>query len=290
MTRSIVIALSDFHAGHVGGLQNPETVLSADDETGRGEPIRPTPTAFQQVTWEYYEDDLLHAFEFAGSDPVHIIIAGDVTQGNRLGDGVAFSRMADQVELALWDVLPILQFDNAKSLRLDHGTGWHVFGEGSSEQLLASLIRGTRPDVDVKTVYHGLSIVDGVRIDHAHHGPGTGSRDWLLGNTGRYYLKSAVADHRRNRDDHPPAVFIRGHVHGLIYETLHEVWRGQIVDHHLITVPSYVGIGDYGRKATKSVPSQAFGLVAFEIIDGEVGRIKPFFRVIDTRRWEVIGG
>ena len=288
MKRQVVIAMTDEHAGSIGGLQNPETVLSIDEEVGRVEPVTPTPSAFQLTTWGYFESDLLGAFEFAGSDKVHVIKAGDVTQGNRLSDGCKFTRMADQVELALWNTLPILEFDNVASIRIDRGTGWHSFGEGSSEQLLASLIKGARPELDVKTVYHGLSIIDGVRIDHSHHGPGTGSRDWLQGNTGRYYLKDAVAKHRRNRDDNPPDVFIRGHVHGMIYETLHEVWRGKMCDYHLLTVPGYCGIGDYGRKATKSTAFQQFGLVAFEIIDGEVGRIKNFFRTIDTRRWEEI--
>lgn len=36
----------------------------------------------------------------------------------------------------------------------------------------------------------------------------------------------------------------------------------------------------------QSLPFQSYGLVAIELLDGEVGRIKPYMRVQDIRTWE----
>ena len=316
-TRTVAALQADKHANHKLGLCNPDTVLPADDEVGRGEDVPVAISPFQEALWEMYTEDVAGVLEFAGGDEVIVFDLGDQTHGNKYPDNQMSNNMADQFAIARANWAPWMLKPNVRRFRFSKGTGAHTYGEGSSETILAAelayfmtaMAAGATPyggetaetqlaadlrsqdqQMDVRAVYHGVAEIDGVRIDYAHHGPGPGMRDWTSGNQVRYYLKSLVLEQRRM--GLPPAdVYFRGHRHAFIHEALmSEMWDGDLYDYHMVTLPSYCGMGAYGHQATFSAPYQWFGTVAVEIVDGEVGRIKPFVHCRDIRTWEVLHG
>jgi len=313
VTRTILALQSDKHAGHRLGLCNPEAVLPADDEVGRPVDVPVAITPFQRALWDMYTEDVAGVLEFAGGDPVIVFDMGDQTNGTRYPDNLMSTRMLDQFVIARANWAPWMLKPNVRRFRFSKGTGVHVFGEGSSETILAqelayfaaataaydqatdetrvaTQLRELDPGVDVRAVYHGVAEVDGVRLDYAHHGPGPGMRDWTQGNQVRYYLRSLILEQRR-LGAVPADVYVRGHRHAFIHEALlSEMWDGDLYDYHMVTLPSYCGMGAYALQATFSAPYQWFGTVAVEVLDGAVGRIQPFVHCVDIRTWEVICG
>jgi len=290
MSRRVVLALQgDKHAGHTVGLCNPATILPPpDDGTGEGKPTKVKTNAFQRAIWRLYTADIRAVLEFADGDPVVVIDIGDQTQGKGHTDNQMSSRMADQFYIALanWD--PWMNKPNVKTLRFAKGTGSHVYGEGSAELLIAKHLQGQYRALDIKTIYHGVIDIMNIKLDYAHHGPGPGIRDWTNGNQVRYYLKSLIMEQRR-LGKKPCELYVRGHRHSFVHEAiLSDTWAGRLYDYHIVTLPSYCGLGAYGVRATFSAPYQWFGTVAIEIIDGEVGRIKPFVHCRDIRTWEAL--
>ena len=318
MPSRVVLALqSDKHANHRLGLCNPSTVLPADDEVGRGSDVQVQISPFQGALWEMYSEDVAGVLDFAGGDEVIVFDLGDRTHGSKYPDNQMSNCMADQFAIARANWAPWMLKPNVRRFRFSKGTGAHTYGEGSSETILASELayfvaamgagatpydsgssetrlasdlQGLDPGIDVRAVYHGVAEVNGIRLDYAHHGPGPGMRDWTQGNQVRYYLRSLIIEQRRMG---LPAcdVYVRGHRHAFVHEALtNELWAGELHTYHMVTLPSYCGMGAYGHQATFSAPFQWFGTVAVEILDGEVGRIKPFVHCVDIRTWEVLHG
>ena len=88
----------------------------------------------------------------------------------------------------------------------------------------------------------------------------------------------------------PPAVVYRGHFHTWQPpETLRIRYKGKMYASTLILLPSLCGMGNHARKATKSAFLQNHGMVAVEILDGEVGRIFTGVRELDLRTRESYG-
>jgi len=56
----------------------------------------------------------------------------------------------------------------------------------------------------------------------------------------------------------------------------------------LFLLPSYCGIGDYARKATRSASRQTHGMVAFEIAYGQLVEVHPLIKTTDLRTKEYI--
>jgi hypothetical protein len=317
MTSSRVVAViqSDKHAGHKLGLCNPDTVLPADDEVGRPYPAKPDLSPFQEALWSMYSEDLAGALQFADGDEVIVFDLGDQTHGLRHPDHLMSTRLADQMIIARHNWAPWLGHRNVRTFRFSKGTGVHVFGEGSSELLVAEMMgegpsgvahaemtndaesrvaeRLPRSGLDVRVLYHGLATLgkddrgQTVGLDYAHHGPGPGMRDWTSGNQVRYYLKSII-DEQRRLGTKPARLYCRGHRHAFVHESLHEFWAGELYDYDIFTLPSYCGMGAYGHKATFSAPYQWFGSVAIEIVDGQVGRFRKLVHCRDLRTWEAL--
>ena len=96
----------------------------------------------------------------------------------------------------------------------------------------------SHPKLDIGIAHHGRFAVDGVTFDLAHHGPSSGSRWWLRGNTARYYLRDRMLDDMALGK--PPAdVYLRGHYHVNIWETLRVEWQGEMITSHLVVLPSW---------------------------------------------------
>lgn len=284
--RRIAVFFSDTHGGHKLGLMNPAVTLYEEDENGDAAPWTPEPTAMQRYLWRLYEKAIGEVARFAGNDPVHVFHAGDLTQGKAYTDHLVSTRTADQLFIAVANMVPWFKAElNLKTFRLAQGTGSHIFGEGSATLLVAQSLRDKFPGHSVKETRHGLVTLAGIKIDYAHHGPSSGIREWTEGNQLRYYLKSIViGDVLRGKT--PPRLVVRGHFHEYTPErvTVAKRYKADIV-----LLPSFCGMGEYGRQATRSKPYISNGLVMVEIVDGKMREPIPLVKELDLRMEEVLG-
>jgi hypothetical protein len=287
MKRVILAVASDKHGGHKLGLLNPETVL--EDEDSKGNLIQWTPEleSFQQYLWGLHKKHVEDVKHLAGKDEIVVIDNGDLTAGNKYPHEQVSTRIADQFDIAAWNLRPWLDLKNVKTVRITKGTGAHNFGEGSAEIITQRIVKGWYPKKDIRTIYHGLAKIGGITVDYTHHGPGTGGRNWLKGNIARYYLRSLVQD-EIDLGNTPPDLVIRGHYHEYIEEHLVKLFMGKRYKVQLNIIPSYCGIDSYARQITKSVYVLHHGMVAYEIVDGKILDTLPLFNTIDIRTKEVI--
>jgi len=134
----------------------------------------------------------------------------------------------------------------------------------------------------IKPLAHSLVNIDGVEFDVAHHGPGAGIRQWTRGNQARYYLRSLMWQEFK-AGNRPAKVYLRGHYHTFVHEVVSEQFCGETFVCHLIVLPSWCGMTEYARQATHSQYEVTNGMVAFEIVNGELVEVHPFYRTLDLR-------
>ena len=190
---------------------------------------------------------------------------GDLTHGTHYHDGlIPDTGMEDQRAIAESNLLPWLTLPNVRTARLVTGTPVHVRVEGANEARIDHRWSMVLPTKDIQATHHSRLEVDGFTFDVAHHGPSGGAREWLKGNVARYYLRDRMQVDRRGAL-RPSFVYLRGHYHIDIWETLREEWHGQQETAHLIIVPSFMGLTWHARKVTRTEPVVVNGLYAFEI-------------------------
>jgi len=282
--RRVLLALSDMHSGHKLGLLNPETVLTREDDEGQIETWQPELGVTQTWLWECYQACLGRAAELAGKAEIVVVHAGDATNGLQFGGNMADVTMADQYEIAVMNLLPLVKMRQVRKVRLVTGTPVHV--PDCAEARVAVML-ANRGHKDVQVAHHERLKVDEVLFDLAHHGPPPGVRDWLRGNTGLYYLKSAVYADRRMGVE-PARAFIRGHFHEYVPTPYEEVWNGEHRRYDLTIVPSFCGFTEHARKVTRSSPQLTVGMVAYVIEDGRLAEIAPLTYSLDLRLEETL--
>jgi len=282
--RRLVVTIADLHSGHALGLCNPETEFLDEDEDGNLVAVKPTLRAIQGYLWELYTEHRERLTTLADGDDIILLVDGDICHGNAHLEHLMRTRISDQVEIGVMNLVPWLEMDNVSMVRIQVGTDAHNLSEGSLERLVADRLRAMYPDKDIQIHYHSLLDIDGVRFDIAHHGPGQSSRLWLEGNTARYYLRDIMLKDILRRE-HPPEVIQRAHFHAWVREWLEvEDWCSW-----LVVVPSYCALGSYGHKVTRSMAYQEHGCVAYEIVDGRlIGLPKKMVRRLDLRTKERI--
>lgn len=287
MKRVILAVASDKHGGHKLGLLNPETILEYEDSAGNLIEWTPELEPFQQYLWNLHEEHVKEIKKLAGKDEIVLIDNGDLTAGNKYPHEQVSTRIADQFDIASWNLYPWLDLKNVKTLRITKGTGAHSFGEGSSEIIVQRRLQERYPKKDIRTIYHGLAKIGEILVDYTHHGPTTGSRNWLKGNEVRYYMKSLVED-ELDLGNPPPDLIIRGHFHEYIEEYLVKMFQGKRHKIQMNIIPSYCGIDDHARKVTKSKYILQHGMVCYEIVNGKIFDTVPMFNTIDIRTKEII--
>jgi len=282
--RVVAVAFSDIHCGHKMGLMNPDTELP-DMTTEEPALYKPRPTLMQKWLWENYTKGIEGTVKLANGDPIVILFNGDATWGIRHPEGIISTRMSDQCHIAAMSFVPWFEHKNVKSLWMVYGTQSHEFGEGSGPELICAHLRPTYPEVKIKTLSHGLLDVEGMGIDIAHHGPTTGSRTWLKGNTLRYYMKSSMLADLADGST-PPRIYIRSHYHEYVEETVTiNTAKGQVRSIGFVT-PAFCGLTHYARQVTRSSHMLGCGMVAMEIVDGELRGLYPSCKAIDLRTKE----
>lgn len=287
MDRRIVVICSDLHGGHRYGLLNPETELDEVDEIGQPVGKKNVElTKIQEYLWKMYIQGIQWVKGHAGSDPILVVMNGDLTAGNKHAQMLVSDRMADQIFIGMYNALPWYEL-NPVAVRLIKGTGAHVFGHGSSEILIGKFLQAARPAIDTRVTDHSLINFGGIDIDISHHGPPTGSREWLKGNEGRYYLRSLMLQ-EIVAGKIPPRLVVRGHYHEEIEETLIQKSNGNRYKSTLIVVPSFTFPDEYARKVVRSPSRVTHGMTVVEIVNGELLRVTPLTHTQDIRTKEVL--
>lgn len=275
MTRHILAVISDTHCGSKLALMNPETVLYSEDENGDLAPYHPRMTASQTYLWRLYTSAIEYTRRLAADDPVYLVHLGDEVDGIKFPQSQVSTRMSDQVIIASGVLNPWFAL-NLKAVRVVIGTQAHNYGEGSSVHLLCKMM----PDI-AQPLYHALLDVEGVTLDVAHHGAYPGGRNWLRGNSARFYLRDLMqVEIMRGRK--PPDVVLRGHYHNPVYEYLEtERYKSRIY-----VLPSWSMISDHAIQATRSAHMVTHGILLLEIADGRIVRDHRLYSTIDVRRRE----
>jgi hypothetical protein len=286
MKRSILVVFSDIHSGHKFGLMNPEVKLP-DIDTGGSELYTPSTTAAQRLLWENYQADMRKVKELAQDDPVHIIVNGDVTQGNKHGKELVTTRLVDQVTIAVANLEGWLQLPGLKTVRISLGTEAHELEESSTPYLVTAQLKAMRPRVDIKVVAHGISSIDGYLVDYAHHGPTAGSNAWVKGNSARLYLRDLMM--LEIFQGNPPAnLVVRSDVHNFVIERLYLDTEAGNFDSAIVVTPPYCLPGAYARKAARSVYQITVGMIVVEIYEGGLSKIHKLTKTFDIRTKEVL--
>ncbi len=286
--RRLVVCLSDMHGGHKLGLCNPETVLHDEDHERNVTEYNPPLTAVQRYLWKLYIEHVEQVADLADGDDIVVIHNGDLTQGTKYPDHLVSSRQEDQQEIAFCNLLPLVSLPNVSTIRIIIGTAAHNMGEGSAEIAVTRRLQARYRKRNIAVLHHGLFDVDGVTFDVAHHGPFPGSRKWLEGNVARYYLWDyMMTELLAGRT--PARILYRAHYHTWIPpETLRMEADGDEHISELALSPSYCGLGDHGRQATRSTHGQTHGLTVREIVDGQAVARHTFKRSLDVRTKEIL--
>jgi hypothetical protein len=282
--RKIILILSDMHSGHKLGLLNPETIIEMEDENGNIDKHSPEMTKAQEYLWGIYKWGLKEVKKLAGKSPIYAWHNGDLTQGSANGkypNSTVTPRDSDQIAIAFYNLLPLMRLKNLRSFRMIYGTGWHVFNDGSSERIVANMLKMQYPKIDIKSMYHNLTDIGDAWIDISHHGPNQSKRIWLEGNVARFYLRDLIL--KAVVDKSPvPKLVARAHIHQKIDipDNIHGI------ESRLIVTPSFCFITEYARKVMQSTSSIENGMVAFEVMDGELSKPYWFTKKKDFRTRE----
>lgn len=287
--RKIAAFLADMHGGHKLGLLQPDMELYDSDEHGARGIWSPRLTSVQRWILEKYRQDLGNLNKLAGRDPVVAFCVGDPIHGHKYPQQLVSTRISDQVEIAAANLRELPRHvPSLTALRVVIGTDAHNMGEGSAEILIVRLLQGALgKDLDIDITAHALVDVAGVSVDLAHHGPGAGNLNWLRGNALRSYVRSLQQiEHALGND--PPRLLVRAHFHNYVHEVVVNQVDGQEWQTEAVILPSYCGMDEYARKATRSQPLLSCGLVAAEIVDGELVKLHAFVHTTDLRTREAL--
>ncbi len=273
--RSIVAVVSDFQSGSSLGLVDPTTLLDRDDEDGHIVQIGLTLTPPQKYLFPIYEEGIAKTFALAGTDPIHLIVNGDMTQGDRFNEDLSQSLHDDQVKIAVTLIERWLKTDQVKSIRLTKSTRVHAYKEGSADKAIARDLRKAYPKKNIRLVSHGLATIDGALIDYAHHGPPGGARSWLKSNLMFYYVKSIIDTCIKDGRPLPSAV-LRAHKHERVEAWVVDWMMDKRIKAVGITTPSFQMLTAHAQKVTSSEPKVTNGMVALEIVDGAIKDVHWF--------------
>lgn len=280
-SRAIIVAESDLHGGHSLGLLNPETKLLNKEK----KEYSPILTEMQNHLWETREWGRNEIISLADKSPIVLFQIGDVNQGMKYD---VDNNLVSQVKIAVMNIHPWLMVKNLVAVRIDAGTEAHSFGYGDAEELLVYNVQQIRKNIDIQLVEHNVSNIYGLLIDHAHHGPNPGKREWTKGNVALYYLRDLMMrDILRGRT--PPQLVWRGHYHQVV-EVFNRINGpdNKVYKSWLWVLPSLCGMNGFALQRTQSEFELTNGIVAFEVVDGKVKDAYEFTKMLDLRGREII--
>lgn len=277
--------LSDIHSGFSLGLTNPDTILYDKN----GDKFHPELTNSSAYLWnDVFVPAVNEISKFSDKDEVILITLGDLTHGKRYYSEQLTSRISDDVIIA-WQNLEYVKskMKNLVAIYNTIGTGVHNYGEGSSEMLITHFLKEKYPHMDIQITDHGLLVIGEYSIDHAHHGPGAGIRNWTKGNVAEIYLKSLMMD-EIDHGDNPADLYVRGHFHEYVRK-IHVINKPEKdYESEIIILPSMCMISEFAKKVGKSPPWITNGIIVKELINGKCTQTLKFTKTSDVRRKETI--
>jgi hypothetical protein len=283
LRRTIQVTITDKHGGCKIALMNPETMLFQENENGEQTPYYPRLTSSQEYLWKVHTDCVQKVVDIADGAEILLMDLGDETQGNKYPQLLVSTRISDQITIADYNLRPWFNLPNLKTFRQVVGTQAHNFGEGSSAVSLCQVLEARYPGINIKPLYHGLLEYNGFTTDYAHHGPGTGNRNWLAGNVARFYLRDLMMNDIMSGQK-PPDLVLRGHYHAPVKESL-EI-KGHFSE--IYVLPSFSMLGDHSIQTTQSKSEITHGILVTEIEDGKLLRQHRLYETRDIRTREVL--
>src|SRR3990167_9885082 len=183
--RKIIVNIADSHAGHEHGLCNPATPLRRKNDKGDWYIYYPQLNEIQKYLFWLLRQGVKAVARLARGDEIIVTHGGDPAHGNKYIDAVFEKHPANQIRMAVYNMMPFLELPNVTRIEYWTGTPAHEFGDSSATDLLAEWTHLIRPDINISYVDHGLADVDGFLIDYEHPGPPAGRRAHLKGNEAR---------------------------------------------------------------------------------------------------------
>ena len=280
MSRKVIVGLADTHCGHKLGLLNPDTRLK--NETGIGY-YSPQSTDMQEYLWGIFLEDVESIREMAGRSPVVLVLLGDWMQGERHPEQLMTQRLSDQIKIASEIITPIMRrVRKVEKIRAVMSTPAH----DPLGALTLDVCEPIRKEykIDIEATIRTVARIGKFALDFSHVGPHPGSRAWLDGNVVRYKLTDMMLRDLLHGKE-PPRVYWRAHRHTYRHE-VKELYGIPDRKSDLYILPPYCGLGYW---AAQNVDPEYLtnGIVALEIIDGELARTGVFKRTIDVRLEEM---
>ena len=213
MSRSILVGLSDLHAGSTIAPVPLEGVEL--DDGGLYLPSDP-----QRWLWDKYTEvwqTLERRLDAQKVDTWHLLLNGDLTDGDHHGTSQIVSRNPNtqmDIAKALLELPLALQPSSVVVVR---GTEVHVGASGSTENSIANWIagRGHRvigdPITGKNSHWHFRGEYSGVLVDAAHHGK-MGTRTWTKANAALMQAAEITLEHAMT-NDRCPQLALRSHFH-----------------------------------------------------------------------------
>jgi hypothetical protein len=286
--RTIGLCISDTHAGFKLGLMNPEVRLYERDEIGNNVEYSPKPTPVQEYFWELLLYGCREAREFANGDPIVLMHFGDATHGDRYPKTLVSTEIADQPTIAVANMEPLFELPNVRSFRLVAGTDAHNFDDANAEKMIVDRLKLIYPEVNVGFVMQGLAHIDGIDIEYAHRGPWTGHRFHLKGNVAHQWLRDRMTQELLAGRT-PPRLYGFGHFHEWLFVTETVSIGDMDYTSSLMIVPSFNFPNLWTIAQTQAKSTYTHGMVALEIVDGElVGSPRRFTMTTDVRTKEIL--
>jgi len=283
MTTKYIYIETDHHANNKWGLLQPGTLI---------EEIAPDGTEYFEEPDLNPEQEFLHALrsealkgvkKIVGKNPIDFVFLGDAHQGTKHVTQYVSQLSSASTRIMIENFRPIFKQLNIRNAEVLFGTAAHDGMGFTHPKSLVMALRAEFQKSDIRLSWHTDIDVDGYVINCAHHGSGTGLRNWLKGNEMRYYLKSLVEDYK-DQGEVPPNLVLRGHFHGYHWETIRKYLPSGFSQTDMLLVPSLCGMGAFAKQVTKSRTDIINGSLLLEIRDGKLFDVHEFLAYRDLKR------
>ena len=272
MRQSYLVLEADGHSGHKQGL-SPSKITVTNPDKAKDEEIPMELSGVQQRLLSIRTANIHRLKSLVKRKDWMYMHLGDQTNGGKYIDDAKELGSYKQTAIAYANMVPILEM-KPSCVRVAMSTPSHAYG-GDADLVLHNQYRMHYPGLDIRTGWHGLTNFKGYRVEHKHHGPKGGYREWTKTNSALLYLKSE-AEYEMRQGRKPPDLYVRAHIHVNLMATYTYEWQGQWHETRLITVPSMCGVGCYARQTVINLKSVTNGMIVVEMRDG---------RFYDTYRW-----
>lgn len=232
---AIIAIVGDLHCNSTVALCPPSIAL---DDGGTYQASREQRWIWRQ--WRTYWEAVCEKRQQAGGRLI-VILNGELGDNNYHPTTQLVTRNpADMMRLSVEVLKPMLELE-PDAIFVTRGTEAHTGVSSHLDELIARDI-GATPCNDKNASYQNIRAeADGVRFDVAHHPPGGVGRVPWAGNNYAGKLAAMASFNAAERDERPPHLLIRGHVHrpGDSYDA----YRTRAIVH-----PAWQLMGSYGYR------------------------------------------